>query len=284
MKQHAHLRTTEDFRALQLRARNDAHTLLCGRSLSRRQGEGYDLRELREYQPGDDIRTINWTITAKLGKPYVKEFHAERELSVCLAALGDGSLYFGSGAGKQRKLAEIALLLGYSALHHGDLLVPIGYLGNQTLHHPPTRLHHTLETFAWHLYSASLLHTTLDTQEAIHDLLRHLTRRSLIILLGDFLWPCDLSVLAQQHEVVLLLIRDHAEEHPLKRSETLFESPRDGSRLATALGRHALQHYQACLQAHDETLRTQANRHRMRMAKLYTDEPAIPKLRTVFGV
>ena len=85
----------KNFRALQIRARHQVYTLLSGNNLSKLHGEGYDLSELREYQPGDDVRKINWIITAKQGKPYVKELHANRELSVVIAAMMGGSLWFG---------------------------------------------------------------------------------------------------------------------------------------------------------------------------------------------
>jgi len=107
-------------KALQLKARHQVYTLLSGHNLSKLHGEGYDFAELREYQMGDDIRKINWTITAKLGKPYIKELHANRELSIVVCALMDASLYFGSGNAKQKKLCEVATILGYAAEQNAD--------------------------------------------------------------------------------------------------------------------------------------------------------------------
>ena len=108
-------------KALQLKARHQVYTLLSGHNLSNLHGEGYDFSELREYQMGDDIRKINWMITAKLGRPYIKELHANRELSVVLCTLMDASLYFGSGNAKQKKLTEVATLLGYATQQQSDL-------------------------------------------------------------------------------------------------------------------------------------------------------------------
>ena len=119
---------TTYLKALQLKARHQVYTLLSGHNLSKLHGEGYDFSELREYQIGDDIRKINWTISAKLGKPHIKELHANRELSVVVCALMDGSLHFGTGNAKQEKLTEVATLLGFAAQHSGDLFTGLGYI------------------------------------------------------------------------------------------------------------------------------------------------------------
>ena len=119
-------------KALQLKARHQVYTLLSGHNLSKLHGEGYDFSELREYQIGDDIRKINWTITAKLGKPYIKELHANRELSVVVAAFMDASLYFGPGNAKQEKLTEVATLLGYAAQQNSDLFTGLSYTQEST--------------------------------------------------------------------------------------------------------------------------------------------------------
>ena len=126
-------------KALQLKARHQVYTLLSGHNLSKLHGEGYDFSELREYQVGDDIRKINWTISAKLGLPYIKELHANRELSVVVAAFMDASLYFGKGNAKQEKLTEVATILGYAAQQNIDLFTGICYTQEQITSTPPTK-------------------------------------------------------------------------------------------------------------------------------------------------
>jgi len=155
---------TTPLKALQLKARHQVYTLLSGHNLSKLHGEGYDFAELREYQMGDDIRKINWTITAKLGKPHIKELHANRELSVVVCALMDGSLYFGSGNAKQEKLTEVATVLGFAAQHSGDLFTGLGYMQTQTYTTVPTKQVYHVEQFSKTLYEAPLLHTKKNTQ------------------------------------------------------------------------------------------------------------------------
>jgi len=174
-------------KALQLKAKRQVYTLLSGHNLSKLHGEGYDFAELREYQMGDDIRKINWTITAKLGKPYIKELHANRELSIVVCALMDASLYFGTGNAKQTKLCEVATILGYAAEQNADLFTGIAYTQNQVIDTPPTKQLYHINHFSESLYEENLLHTTLDKQQAIDTLFKRIHKPSLVFVLGDFL-------------------------------------------------------------------------------------------------
>ena len=195
-------------KALQLKARHQVYTLLSGHNLSKLHGEGYDFSELQEYQMGDDIRKINWTITAKLGKPYIKELHANRELSVVVVALMDGSLYFGSGNAKQTKLTEVATILGYAAQQNADLFTGISYEQDHTNVTPPTKQLYHIEQFSKTLFEASLLSTKINYNISMQDLFKRVHKPSLVFVIGDFLEEVDLSLLAQKHEVIAIIIRD----------------------------------------------------------------------------
>ena len=95
---------------------------MVGNNPSIFQGEGYDFIELREYMPGDDIRHIDWNITAKMGTPFIKVFREERELNIVLVSVLNGSVHFGSKKFKQEVIAEVVALLSFSTLKNGDLL------------------------------------------------------------------------------------------------------------------------------------------------------------------
>ncbi|MCD6432596.1 MAG: DUF58 domain-containing protein, partial [Sulfurimonas sp.] len=105
-----------------VRARRQVFSEMVGNNPSIFQGEGYDFIELREYMPGDDIRHIDWNITAKMQKPYIKIFREERELNVVVASVLNGSVHFGSKKFKQESIAEIVALLSFSTIKNGDLL------------------------------------------------------------------------------------------------------------------------------------------------------------------
>jgi uncharacterized protein (DUF58 family) len=269
-------------KALQLKARHQVYTLLSGHNLSKLHGEGYDFSELREYQMGDDIRKINWTITAKLGKPYIKELHANRELSVVVAAFMDGSLYFGSGNAKQEKLTETATLLGYAAQQNADLFTGISYEQNQTNTTPPTKQFYHIEQFSKTLFEASLLGTKVNYNTSMEDLFKRLHKSSLVFVIGDFLEEVDLSLLAQKHEVIAIIIRDREEESPKKLAEVTLSNPQSGAKMDTYFGKRSIEKYLARLKENDEKLIEHFSRYDIRYVKIFTDDEVVGKLVTLF--
>ena len=269
-------------KALQLKARHQVYTLLSGHNLSKLHGEGYDFSELREYQIGDDIRKINWTITAKLGKPYIKELHANRELSVVVAAFMDASLYFGAGNAKQEKLTEVATLLGYAAQQNSDLFTGLSYTQESTDATPPTKQLYHIEQFSKTLFEASLLNTSLDYHTAIQDLFKRLHKPSLLFVLSDFLEEVDLSLLAQKHEVIAVVIRDREEEMPKRLGEVTLSSPQDKKKMDTYFGQRSIEKYLAKLKENDEKLAEHFARYDIRSVKIFTDDEVVSKLVGLF--
>lgn len=269
-------------KALQLKARHQVYTLLSGHNLSKLRGEGYDFFELREYQVGDDIRKINWTISAKLGLPYIKELHANRELSVVVAAFMDASLYFGTGNEKQKKLTEVATILGYAAQQNSDLFTGIQYTQDQTISTPPSKQLYHIEDFSQSLYNASLLNTSLDHANATQDLFKRLHKPSLLFILSDFLEEVDLSLLSQKHEVIAIIIRNRAEEAPKKLGEVSLLHPQDGKRMDTYFGQRSMQNYLAKLKENDEKLAEHFTRYDIRSVKIFTDDDVVSKLVGLF--
>jgi uncharacterized protein (DUF58 family) len=274
---------TPALKALQLKARHQVYTLLSGHNLSHLHAEGYDFSELREYQSGDDIRKINWMITAKLGKPYIKELHANRELSIVVVSLMDGSVYFGAGNAKQKKLTEVATLLGYASLQNSDLFTGFSYTQKHTNVTPPTKQLYHIERFSKILYNASLLGTTLDNTISIQDLFKRIHKPSLIFILSDFLEVVDLSLLAQKHEVIAIIIREKDEESPKKLGEVTLNSSTDDINMETYFGNKSIKKYLAKLQENDERLLAHFSSHGIRHVKILTDDEAVGKLISLFS-
>jgi uncharacterized protein (DUF58 family) len=269
-------------KALQLKAKRQVYTLLSGNNLSKLYGEGYEFAELREYQMGDDIRKINWTITAKLGKPYIKELHANRELSIVVSALMDGGLYFGEGNAKQQKLTEVATILAYASQHNNELFTGLIYQKNSTYATPPTKQIYHIEEFSKKLHEAYILGTVLNTNRAVEDIFSHVNKPSLLFIIGDFLEEIDLSLLAQKHEVIAIIVRDRAEENPQNLGETTLSSSKSNLKLDTYFGQKSINRYLAKLKAHDEKLHQHFLSHSIRSVKIFTDEEAIPQLIKLF--
>jgi len=269
-------------KALQLKARHQVYTLLSGHNLSSLHGEGYDFAQLREYQMGDDIRKINWMISAKLGKPYIKELHANRELSIVVSTFMDSSMYFGLGNAKQEKLTEVATLLSYATLQQNDLFTGISYTQTDTFSTPPTKQIYHTEQFSQKLYEAELLGTTLNYTDTIKDLFKRIDKPSLVFILGDFLEDVDVSLLAQKHEVIAIIIRDKEEEFPKKMGEVTLLNPQDQSTMQTYFGKKSIKKYLAKLKENDEKMVEHFSRYDVRYVKIFTDDEVVGKLISLF--
>jgi uncharacterized protein (DUF58 family) len=274
-------------KTLQLKARDQVYTLLSGHNLSKLHGEGYDFAELREYQVGDDVRNINWMITAKLGKPYIKELHADRELSVVVATLMDANLYFGSknsdmANSKQIKLTEVATLLGYATLQNSDLFTGVIYTQKQTYSTPPTKQLYHIDEFSKTLFTTSLLGTSLDISASMDDLFRRIYKPSLVFVLGDFLEEVDLSLLAQKHEVIAIIIRDRKEENPPNLGQITLLNPKDGAKMDTYFGKKSIEKYLKKLQENDKKLTTHFSKYGIKYVKITTEESIVKKLVSLF--
>ena len=273
---------TTNLKALQLKARHQVYTLLSGHNLSKLHGEGYDFSELREYQIGDDIRKINWTITAKLGKPYIKELHANRELSVVTTALMDGNLYFGIGNEKQKKLTEIATILGYAAQQNADLFTGFAYMQKEVYATPPSKQIYHIEQYSKTLFESPLLGTKIDYNLAIQDLFNRVHKPSLIFIIGDFLDAVDLSLLAQKHEVIAIIVREKVEEDPKKLGEVTLIDPQTSQKTDTYFAKKGITQYLKKLQEHDNSMQEHFARYDIRSVKIFTEDEAISKLTKLF--
>ena len=273
---------TAALKALQLKARHQVYTLLSGHNLSKLHGEGYDFSELREYQIGDDIRKINWTISAKLGKPYIKELHANRELSVVTAALMDGSLYFGENNAKQRKITEIATILGYAALQNADLFTGFAYMQKKIYATPPSKQIYHIEQYSQTLFDSALLGTKVGPDTVVTDLFKRIYKPSLIFIIGDFLETVDLSLLAQKHEVIAVIVREKEEENPKKLGEVTLVDPKTSHKTDTYFSKKSILQYLEKLEAHDRAMQEHFSRYDIRSVKIFTEDDAISKLTKLF--
>jgi len=271
------------FKTLILKARHQVYTMLSGHNLSKLHGEGYDFAELREYQMGDDIRKINWTITAKMGKPYVKELHANRELSVVVVSLADGGVYFDAHHRKQRLHTEVGALIGFAALHSNDLFTGVLYTQEQIHTTPPTKQPFDVERFAETIDRTNLLHTRIDPDACMEDLFTRVHKPSLLFVLYDFLEPVDLSLLAQRHEVIAVILRDRGEAHLPKAGEVTLHNPTTQEKHDGYLGTRTQQRYLEKLQAHEEKIHSHFNRYDIRYLTIYTDEEPVEKLMRLFA-
>ena len=265
-----------------VRARRQVFSEMVGNNPSIFQGEGYDFIELREYMPGDDIRHIDWNITAKLQKPYIKIFREERELNVVIASMLNGSVHFGSKRFKQDVIAEVVAMLSFSTIKNGDLLSSYIFTDKLESHLKPSKKLFAVHKNVAEVLSFEALHHKADYKFLSDTLFKRLKRKSLIIVIGDFFEIPDLKLLAKKHEVVAVVVRDLLEEKPPKMGFASLIDPESGNVLEGDFNDATVKAYAQRVLLHDRELYATFRKHQIRFTKLYTHESAGVALRRLF--
>src|SRR5947207_4807476 len=174
-------------RRLEIRSRHLVEDLFAGRSSSIFKGRGVEFEEVRPYVPGDEVRTIDWNVTARLGAPYVKRFVEERELTVLLVVDVSRSMRFGTAGAEKRELAaELCALLGFAAVGNNDRVGLV--LTGQKVEHfvPPARGRTHLLRMLRDVLGARPSPGVGGLTEAARFVLRTAHRRSLVFWISDF--------------------------------------------------------------------------------------------------
>ena len=265
-----------------VRARRQVFSELIGNNPSIFHGEGYDFIELREYMPGDDIRHIDWNITAKKQQPYIKVFKEERELNIVLASMLNGSVHFGSKQFKQELIAEITALISFSAIRNGDLLSSFIFADKLYKENRPSKKIHAVQSLVAEILDFDALKKKADYKALSTYLMKRLKRKSLIIVLADYFDLPDFKVLARKHEVIAIIIRDRLEEHPPAFGFSTLQDPESGAELEGDFNKATVKAYEAKVLEHDHKLYERLRKDQVRFVKMYTDEPAVVKLRRLF--
>ncbi|MDQ7043474.1 MAG: DUF58 domain-containing protein [Sulfurimonas sp.] len=265
-----------------VRARRQVFSEMVGNNPSIFVGEGYDFIELREYMPGDDIRHIDWNITAKLQKPYIKIFREERELNVVIVSVLNGSVHFGAKKFKQEVIAEVSALLSYSTLKNGDLLSSYIFTDRLISQTKPSKKLYQIQKNVDEILNFDVIGEKLDFQALSNTLFKRLKRKSLILVIGDFFEIPDFKLLARKHEVVALIVRDHLEEKPPKMGFASLVDPESGATLEGDFNDSSVKSYAAKVHAHDRRLYKQLQKDKIRFTKIYTDSNASVALRRLF--
>ena len=202
-------------RQIEIRTKHLVNDVFSGEYHSVFKGRGMEFAEVREYEPGDEIRSIDWNVTARLGRPYIKRFIEERELTVILMADVSASGHFGTvNQMKSEITAEICALLAYAAIQNNDRVGLLMFTDQIEKFIPPKKGRtHILRVIREVLYNQPG-HTGTDLTQALEYLNRLLTRRSIVFILSDFLtedYMKPLRVASKRHDVVAVTITDPRE-------------------------------------------------------------------------
>lgn len=231
----APLEILEQVRRLELRMRRLVNSRFAGEYRSVYKGQGMEFSEVREYQPGDEVRSIDWNVTARLQKPFVKRYVEERELTVLLLVDCSASSHFGTKMRFKDDVAlEVAAVLGLSALRNNDRVGALAFTDRVEHAVPPRKgRRHGLRLLR-DLLALRPVGRRTDVAHACEQAERHLTHRSLVFVISDFRDPnaeSALRRLAARHEVVVITVDDPVERVLPAAGVLVLADPESGERV-----------------------------------------------------
>lgn len=232
--------------------------------------------------PGDDIRHIDWNITAKMHKPFIKIFREERELNVVVVSVLNGSVHFGSKKFKQELIADVVAQLSYSTLKNGDLLSSYIFTDRLISFLKPSKKLSQVHKSVDEVLAFSALGEGVDFKYLSETLFKRLKRKSLILVVGDFFEIPDFKLLAKKHEVVAVIVRDHFEEKPPIMGFSSLVDPQSGATLEGDFNKNSVEEYARRVHAHDRELYSTFRKQQVRFSKIYTNENVSVALRRLF--
>jgi uncharacterized protein (DUF58 family) len=202
-------------RSIQIFTSKAVNDVLAGEYESVFKGRGMEFDEVREYQPGDDVRSIDWNVTARTGKPFVKRFREERELTVVFLVDLSGSGSFGSRRRlKNEGAAEVCAMLAFAAIKNNDKVGLIVFTDQVEMFIPPQKgTRHVLRVIR-DILSFKPSRVGTDISAALDYLGRVLARRAVVFLISDFQaegYARALRVLNRRHDMIAITIKDPRE-------------------------------------------------------------------------
>jgi uncharacterized protein (DUF58 family) len=202
-------------RKLELRARRFVETAFAGQYHSVFKGRGMNFHEFRQYDFGDEVRSIDWNVTARMGEPFVRKYIEERELTVMLLIDVSASGSYGSVSASKRELAaEVACLLAFCAIRNNDKVGLILFTDRVELYIAPRKGRtHILRLIREILYYEPAGRKT-DLAQPLIFLNRVTTRRAVVFLLSDFQtvdYERPLSICSRRHDLIAIPIEDRGE-------------------------------------------------------------------------
>ena len=205
----------QKIRRIQITTSRLVTDILSGEYKSVFKGRGIEFDEVRQYQPGDEIRSIDWNVTARMGQPFIKKYVEERQLTVMIMLDLSGSSYFGTTKRLKRELAaEVSSVLAFAAIHNNDRVGLIIFTDRIEKFIPPRKGHqHVLRVIRDALYFKPKGKGT-DVAAALRYLDKVLKRRALTFIISDFFtkdFKKPLTISNKRHDIVAVTITDPRE-------------------------------------------------------------------------
>lgn len=273
------------------RTRFLANDLFAGQYISAFKGKGMEFAEVREYTPGDDVRNIDWNVTARLGHPYIKVFSEERELTVLLLVDLSASNLFGTRNRFKRELAaEIAGLLAFVAVRTNDKVGAIMFSGQVDKFIAPKKGAGHVWGLIKEIFSHEIQPGVTDLSAPLDYLNRLVRRHAIVFLISDFLLPeindktrVAVSLAARKHDLTAIRIQDPAERILPDVGLAWLKDPETGQVIAVDTSNKTLRkNWDLDVEKRDAELKNLFARSGVEMVELSTDRPVLKPLTAFF--
>jgi len=274
-------------RRLELRTRRFVETAFAGQYHSVFKGRGMNFDEFRQYQFGDEVRSIDWNVTARMGEPFVRKYVEERELTVMLLVDVSASGGFGTGSYSKRELAaEVASLLAFCAIRNNDKVGLLLFTDQVELYVPPRKGRtHTLRLIREILYFEPRGRGT-NLANPLDFLNRVTTRRAVVFVVSDFQasdYDRELSICSRRHDLIALPVEDPGERALPNVGIVQLEDPETGKTFEVNFSdRRVRAEFQRVSQRHRQDREALFRRKKIDSVSLRTDQDYFPMLRSFF--
>ncbi len=260
---------------------------LLGGYRSAFKGRGIEFEDVREYAPGDDVRSIDWKVTARSGQPFVKRFREERELSVMIAVDVSASSHTGTaGQSRERLAAQIGAVFTMIAMQNNDKVGLVTYSDQLESYHPPKKARNSVWRIITEVMTPGQYNPGTDIDGMIQFLMKILKRRSVVILISDFFDPkaCDnLAQLAKRHDVTAVVIEDASDSQLPKSGLISLRDPETGkTHLVDTSSSKLRKAYDEKMSYHKQALTQTLEKSGAGIIRLRTGHEFLPTIRQYF--
>lgn len=263
-----------------IKTRRNIFSEIIGNNSSLLKGEGYDFLELKEYEYGEDVKKIDWLVSAKFKKPFVKVFHAQKELNINIVSILNGSIYFGTKKFKQELVTEIAAILGYSCVKQGDPFS--SYIANESVElcTKKSKRNFAVTMMSEKIFDYECIGKKVDFKNLSNELFKKIKKRSIIFLIGDFFDTKDIDfrLLSKKHEIIAIIVRDKFEEEPFELGNVNLIDPSTNKVFDGNISKSVINNYKNRVKAEDHKLYEHFQKCGVKFTKIYTNEEPLPKL------
>ena len=275
-------------RKIEIKARGLSQQMFSGEYRSAFKGRGMAFSEVREYQYGDDVRSIDWNVTARLAHPYVKIFEEERDLTVMLLVDVSGSGRFGTHSQfKEELAAEVAATLAFSAIANNDKVGVLLFSDRIEKFIPPKKGRSHILRIIRELITFRPQSNGTDISQALGYFSNVIKRRCTAFLLSDFYdsgYSEALKLVAGKHDLVALRLVDRREERMEDLGMVKFYDPESTQTLWVDTGSAAVRRaVDARAEAHSRNVEETMRRYGIDMATMHTGEDFVKPLRALFA-